>query len=343
MKIKLIVINALIACGVAVGFMFFNSQESVRSEELIETLPPRQVYVGAWVGGFWESQTKTLDVTKLSNFEKNIDSKVAIANFFSEWSYLENPKLLVNLKEMSSYGWTPMISSNPFFFKSCPKSNHSIYKTIAMGECDEFLSRIANNMKQFEGQILLRFAWEMNLPDIWWSISKTNSSPEEFVQAWQRIHTIMRIEGAENVKLVLSLNTSSGKTVPYSELFPGDEYVDWVAIDGYNWGTSVSWSGWTSFDGVFRKSYEELTALTTKPVMLSEVSSSPIGGSKAGWFDDMLNNQIPYKYNAVRAIVFFNENKDHNEGVDWSIDSSSDTLFTVKGALKNSLYKKSYP
>ena len=35
--------------------------------------------------------------------------------------------------------------------------------------------------------------------------------------------------------------------------YPGDDYVDYISIDGYNWGTAQSWSGLeVFFPGFFR-------------------------------------------------------------------------------------------
>ena len=36
---------------------------------------------------------------------------------------------------------------------------------------------------------------------------------------------------------------------------PGDEYVDWIGIVGYNWGASSNYSGreWDTFDMLFTK------------------------------------------------------------------------------------------
>lgn len=308
------------------------------SEEHLAVLPPREIYTGAWVGGMWDSKTKTLSISELTSFEQLLETKVAIANFFTEWTYLENPALVQTLSQLSDNGWTPMISSNPLFFDGCPKTQYSLYQTIALGHCDGFLKSAAANLRSFSHPVLFRFAWEMNHPDMWWSINKTESTPEEFVAAWRHIHDVFESEGADNVQFVLSFNTSSTRSVPYQELFPGDEYLEWVAIDGYNWGTAVEWSGWTSFEGVFDRSYQELTALSSKPIMLSEFGSTDVGGNKAAWYDHALNVQIPYKYHQIQAVVFFNEDKSANEGVDWRLESSEETVVIVRAALRNKLY-----
>ncbi len=50
--------------------------------------------------------------------------------------------------------------------------------------------------------------------------------------------------GASNVSWVWNPNVSYTGSTPLGGLYPGDGYVDWVALDSYNWGTTVSWHGW---------------------------------------------------------------------------------------------------
>jgi hypothetical protein len=33
----------------------------------------------------------------------------------------------------------------------------------------------------------------------------------------------------------------------WGNLYPGDAYVDWMGVDGYNWGTSQVGSKWRAF------------------------------------------------------------------------------------------------
>src|SRR5688572_10252683 len=77
----------------------------------IPTPPPKAIYIGAWVGGFWDNEEKKLNITPLKGFEKNVDKKMAIASIYSEWEYLANKELLNDLNTISDNGWVPMISS----------------------------------------------------------------------------------------------------------------------------------------------------------------------------------------------------------------------------------------
>ncbi|HSA83421.1 MAG TPA: glycosyl hydrolase [Patescibacteria group bacterium] len=320
-----------------------NNKTKVNLSSQVSETPRKPVYTGAWVGGFWDNETKTLDIQPLKQFEATIDKKVAFANLFSEWEYLANPQLRDNLNTISANGWTPIISANPSFIDNCEDKGKPLYATIADGSCDTFLAKVGKNMKAYNRPLFLRFAWEMNLKNMYWSVEGTKSTPQDFIHAWQRFHTILKREGATNVVWILSFNTSSSETIPYADLYPGDEYVDWVAIDGYNWGTSQPWSGWTNFSGVFWNSYSELIAVSKKPVMLSEVNSSPTGGNKAAWFDDMLTEKIPDDYPQIEAIVFFNENKMTGESVDWRIEKSPEYVEAVRSGLTLPIYKSTYP
>jgi len=345
-------IKPLLLFGVVAALTFvllyFRSGDTNTSPPVIqpmtaETTERKTVYTGAWVQDFWDNATKTLRVDTLLDFQKKIGRKVAFANIYADWKYLTNKDLLDNLEEISTNGWTPIVSSNPSFVDGCKDSGDSLYKTIASGACDSFLASAGANLRDYGKPVFLRFAWEMNHPDMYWSVKRVGSTPADFVAAWQRFHKVVRAQGATNVIWVLSFNTSNANSTPYKELYPGDDYVDWVAIDGYNWGVGFSWSGWASFDGVFRKSYEELIAVSDKPLMLSEVNSATRGGDKASWLTNMLTEEVPRDYPAIQAIVFFNENKTGGEKVDWRIEISDAYIRAVNEGLENDVYAESYP
>ena len=76
-----------------------------------------------------------------------------------------------------------------------------------------------------------------------------------------------------------------------ASLYPGDAYVDWTGLDGYNWGTNPAKPrGWRSFDQLFRRTYHEIVGAIapSKPMMIGEIGSTEHGGSKANWIRDAL-------------------------------------------------------
>ena len=65
---------------------------------------------------------------------------------------------------------------------------------------------------------------------------------------------------------------------PFTAYYPGDQWVDWVALDGYNYA-GVDNVPWYTFSQIFGPSYNVMESLTKKPVMIAETASSNLGGS----------------------------------------------------------------
>jgi beta-mannanase len=290
----------------------------------------------------WVS-TLTLHPEALTEVQTKIGKKVAIAHFYTGWSNLVNPKFVNQLQIASNNGWRPMVSANPYFFDKCQANGKTLYQAINSGNCDNFMKNVGISLKQYGHPIFLRFAWEMNIPSMDWSIQKTRSSPFDYISAWQRFHTIVAAQGADNVIWVFAPNTFSSSSIAYNQLYPGDAYVDWVGLDGYNWGTTQSWSSWQSFNQVFSASYSTLTAIAPgKPFMLSEVNTTDVGGDKAAWYTDMLSVQIPYNFPRISAVVFYNEDRTQQEKVNWLIDGSPAALQAFSQGVSLPLYLSSF-
>ena len=79
-----------------------------------------------------------------------------------------------------------------------------------------------------------------------------------YVPMWKHVHDIFAQNGATNVTWVWCPNVDSYSTRPFDSMYPGSDYVDWVCMDGYNYGTAQAWSSWTSFSSLFRPTYDHL-------------------------------------------------------------------------------------
>lgn len=179
----------------------------------------------------------------------------------------------------------------------------------------------------------------MNNPQNQWSIKYTNSNSADFIAAWRHIHDIFEEEHATKVIWVFCPNVPNTTDYPYSSLYPGESFVNWIGLDGYNWGTTQSWSKWVSFDGVFGSAYKDITKIAPqKPLMLAEVNTTDQGGDKAQWYKDMLNNQIPNNFPQIQAVVIFNEDRSAQEHVNWKIDSNQESLDSFISAIHSGIY-----
>lgn len=301
------------------------------------------VYLGMWTEGFWNESTYTLHPEALTSLQNLIGKKVAIAHYYRGWENLGRESIITELQTISSNGWRPMISTNPYFFSQCPQSDKNIYKTIAEGSCDKFLETVGDNLKLFGKPVFLRFAWEMNIDSIEWSVQKTGSTAEDYIQAWRRLHEIVVAKGATNTIWVWSPNVNTAGSIPYNLLYPGDMYVDWLALDGYNWGNTQSWTHWQSFSEIFRDSYNTIDALSpAKPIMIAEVNTTDSGGNKPAWYQDMLATQIPYNFPKIKAVIFYNENRSQKEQVNWLITITPTSLDTFSKYIKSDTYLSSF-
>lgn len=301
--------------------------------------PKRSVYIGLWTDGFFNNTTHSIDPVPLQAMEQKIGKKVAIAHYFRGWEFLDQEEILTELQTISRNSWRPMVSANPYFFSECQANGMKLYQAIAAGNCDEFLHKVGQTLKQVNKPFFLRFAWEMNVASMQWSTTYTRDTPQDFIAAWRHFHDIVQEEGAKNVLWVFSPQIETPTTTDIAKLYPGDNYVDWVGLDGYNWGTTQSWSRWQDFYSLYYPSYVKFLSIAPKkPLMIAEVNTSYVGGNQADWYTDMLSWQIPENFPKVDAIVFFNEDKFATERVKWLIDSTPNALKAFQQAIKNPIY-----
>jgi beta-mannanase len=128
-------------------------------------------------------------------------------------------------------------------------------------------------------------------------------TPAQYVKAWKHVHDIFIAEGATNVVWVWCPYGNAVSVNSFAPYYPGNDYVDWVAIDVYNWGSSSLYS-------LTKTSYDVLGSITgnSKPIMLAEfnsVNNESSGYRKAAWITAAFGNDIPSLPN-IKAVVWFN-------------------------------------
>jgi len=212
---------------------------------------------------------------------------------------------------------------------------------IAAGKYDAPIRSAAQQAKGLPFEVMIRFAHEMNGDWYPWGVKGSSlNTGSSYVDAWRHIVSIFRAEGATNVKWVWSPNVDYDGVYPFTSYFPGDEWIDYVALDGYNWGTSGQGPDqWQSMTEVFASAYDRITALSSKPVMLAETSSSEAGGSKADWIKKGFLEEIPQRFPRVTDVVWF----DRDQELDWRIDSSSSSLAAYREVVNSTIYGGTVP
>ena len=276
------------------------------------------IYLGLWQPGF-------PDLSDIAAYERSVRKQAAIVHWYQGWGAANAPLDLDAITRVSDRGSVAMITWEPWDYTKGIEQPEYRPANIAAGHFDDYVRSWARGLASYDGTVLLRFAHEMNHPYYPWSVGVNGNTESDYVAAWRHVHDIFTQEGATNVQWVWSPLIWWEGAPLIEPMYPGDEYVDWVAVDGYN---NVDWGGWQSFSQIFGASYERLTALTDKPIMIAEVASAEAGGSKAAWITDMFA-RLPVEYPEIRAVVWFNESKE----ADWRVNSSNASLRAFRDAI----------
>ena len=197
---------------------------------------------------------------------------------------------------------------------------------VISGRYDGFIRDWAQDAKRWGHPFFLRFNWEMNGDWFPWAEEANGNQRGEYVRAWRHVHDLFDAAGADNATWVWCPNVDFEDSLQdLRSVYPGDEYVDWTCLDGYNSGTNpAKRDRWRSFDQLYGRTYEEIVReiAPSKPMVLGEIASSEQGGSKAQWIADMFA-ALPQDYPKVRGLVWFDK---FENGMDWPIETSTSAV-----------------
>lgn len=198
---------------------------------------------------------------------------------------------------------------------------------IAAGVHDDHLYRWADELRDWGGTVHLRFAHEANGDWYPWSPAG-GTPPETYIAAWRHVHDLFEVKQAYNVQWIWAVNVRHEGSSPIGGLYPGDEYVDVIGVDGYNWGTSQQWSRWQTPEEIFGSTLEEVGRLAPgRPVVITEVASAEAGGLKAEWIGDLVSYFD--SRSEVSAFIWF----DHYKEADWRVASTPESAAALAAAL----------
>jgi len=190
---------------------------------------------------------------------------------------------------------------------------------IAAGDFDTYIEAWGKSVRAFGKPVFLRLMHEMNGNWYPWGGSANGNAPSDFVAAWHRVHAIFEAVGAMNVRWVwcpLAEDVPAKACNRFELYYPGARFVDVLALDGYNWGSTFpEHGGWRSFDSIFSSAYDRSIELGPQPVWVAETASASEGGEKAAWVREMFASVGNYP--RLRAIIWFHAQKER----DWRATS----------------------
>ena len=279
---------------------------------------PKHVYWGGWIGNQLTGAEAPWDTTATAKFESLAGKPLSLLHFsspFVDGAGKPYPFPTTPFNTIRAHGAIPFFSWNT--------GSLSLADVVA-GRYDGYIKDWATAAKSWGHPFFLRFNWEMNGHWFPWGGNPTLS-----IAAWKRVHDLFASIGVKDVTWVWCPNVDIDGTLPFSVYYPGDSYVDWVGLDGYNWNTP-----WRSFDQVFASSYKALATLApSKPVVVAETASTESGGSKAAWISDALE-KVAGGYPSVKAFLWFEK----YTGGNWPIETSATATAAFAKGISSPVY-----
>ena len=200
---------------------------------------------------------------------------------------------------------------------------------IAAGDGDVWLRSYAESVESFGYPVVISFGHEMN--GNWYPWGYTRTSASDFIAAWRHVVDVFRSAGASNVTWLWTVNaTQPGLDPSVRQWWPGQQWVNWVGIDGYYYRPG------DTFSTVIGATLDEIRQFTNAPALVAETAvgttslrETQIKGLLAG-----------VKADHMLGFVWFNVAQ--HDGIyhqDWHLQDDPAALAEFKIALAHYLGK----
>jgi beta-mannanase len=268
-------------------------------------LVPSAAWLGAWVQP--ASFSRQVQQDAVLELERQIGRRLAIDHTYVPWG--------------TGLGWRPAWDVSLGRIPLITFGNGGNTTEIAQGRHDVYLRQLAEAVRELGKPVFLRYAHRMDLA----SASSWVGSPASYVAAWRHVHEIFAGLPVSWVWTPTAAAFSGDQ--PAERFYPGDDYVDWIAADGYNGAGCAGQSGWRQLSDVFGDFYAWGSA-RGKPLMIAEVGTTEDPGDpgrKAAWFDNA-TRQLATEMPNIQALVYFHAKK----ACDYRVSTSARSLEAFK-------------
>lgn len=231
-------------------------------------LPAQGALLGSAVSG-----RPGIDVkTSVGQLEGSMGRKLDVHRIYDVW---DDPQ------PNSITSWTVANGRTPALSIKADRRNGSTVRwaSIAAGQEDATIRAQARGLKALNAPLFLALHHEPeNDPG--------HGTPAEFVAAWRHYVNVFRAEGASNVSFTwIMMAWSFERSSIADSFYPGDDVVDILAADGYNWFGTAPDKEWRSLAAAL-DAFASWSAPHGKPLMVAEygtLEDPAVPGRKAAW------------------------------------------------------------
>lgn len=222
---------------------------------------------------------------------------------------------LATNKRLPMVTWSPDVKGNLGL-------NPYPLASIADGTFDTYLTRQGRALATVPGKVVVRFAHEMNGNWFPWGRGVNGNTDAQYVAAYRHVHAVLAAAGATNIIWAWSPAVVAAPT-QLGTLYPGSDYVDWVAPDLYlDHSTDTMAAVWPAAQA-------ELDRIAgNKPIFIAETGVLP-GSNRAAQITDLFSGLLHTP--RLVGISWFDEPGRY----DWRVDDDSAALDAMAAQLAN--------
>jgi hypothetical protein len=257
-------------------------------------VPVTGAYLGAYVDPGTAGGTKgtAAETSVLPVFNQQIGKSVGIVHVYTPW---REAAPIAEVSAISANGGIAMLDWG------CGDADTS----VAAGADDSTITAFAQALKTYGKPVFLRWFWEMNFlagqaknPDsptnVRLNTCISSGGAAGYVAAWQHIWNVFQQVGATNVAFVWCPGLD-GAAAP-SMFYPGNQYVNWIAVDAYD----RNHSGASAFSSLFSSFYQQWSP-NGKPIMIGETGATSV--DQVAYLQGMLAAMPSFP--DIKAVVYF--------------------------------------
>ncbi|MCB9497336.1 MAG: hypothetical protein H6686_10675 [Fibrobacteria bacterium] len=311
--------------------LWYRQVECRLVEDHAQVVPPR----GRRLWGLYRPELPW-DYARYYTIAESLGVRPGVASWYQSWGDGSEHEFKDEaVTKAHRAGLLPMVTWEPWlsaFRHGAVLDPESSLVTVAEGRFDGFIRGWAREVVRSRRPILIRPMHELGNPWYGWS-SPHGNAPDIQIAAWRRIVDLFREEGARNAAFVWT---------PFDGLdtlaWPGREYVDWIGLDIFNYGTMAENGAWVGFRRLLEHQLEPVKKYG-KPVILAEVGTSSHGGSSTDWWRDMVRALADGAFPEIRAVVVFDNpawTSTTGIPVDWGFTHSDGALRTMRPGMVRS-------
>lgn len=278
---------------------------------------------------------------EISEYEDLLQKKVASVLRYVTWDE-HFPEHICNV--IAQQGAAPLLVWMPDWpsrkgdsRRECSPDETGLDEILA-GMHDEYIEQFAEDIHCWGRTLMIRFLYEFNANWYVWSGYKNgaaNGGPDKVKRVWLYVVGKFRELGVLNVQWVWCVHEPSTlvSLEPWNAIeqyWPGDEWVDWLGIDGFNFypeNPERPHPAFLSFDDCFGEMYRRLCTLSDKPIQImtgtGEFVHERAPVNKPDWVADMCT-KLQHEY--PRIVLYYWFHHRFNNRADWRINSSPEAL-----------------